>query len=131
MKATASDRNALALDDDLRDLLVATINPDNTVTLSDPNTGAVPLNMSYADVRVVGVDGTSIIIDGGDNPVVYTLTAPDKLEAYLVGREWVVTDEDIVDAFQNDRTDSPLGLIIVKLVASDMTDFRGLPNAQI
>lgn len=129
MKTTESSGKAIDLDDDMRDLLVATINPDNTITLSDPDTGAIPLNMSYADVRVVNDDGRSIVVDGGDNPVVYTLTAPDKLEAFLAGREWVVTDEHIVDAFQNNRTDSPLGLIIMKMAPVDMTNFIGVPHA--
>lgn len=96
----------------LRDLLVATINPDNTVTFTDPDTGEVPLNMSYGDVQIVGQDGTSLVVNGGMHPVVYTMTAPGQLEAFLVGREWKLTDQDFIDSFNDKAHDHPIGIRI-------------------
>lgn len=107
---TFKENHDSALDDELRDLLIVTINADNSITLSDPDSGIIPINMSYGDVQVVGPDGSSIIIDGGIHPAIYTLTEPGKLEVYLVGREWVVTDNHVLDAFQNKRTNFPLGM---------------------
>jgi hypothetical protein len=128
MKAVDESYNKLNLDEDLRDLLVATINPDNTVTLSDPNAGAIPVDMSYCDVKIIGLDGTEIIVDGGNHPVVYTMTAVGILMAFMVGFEWRVTDQDIVDAFQNKCTTAPLGLTLGEM---NSVDLPGAPNAQV
>lgn len=98
--------------DVLRDLLIAKINDDGTVTYLDPDTTVVPVNMSYGDVKIIGKDGVGIIVDGGQHPVVYTMVAPGELSAFLVGREWAITAQDVIDAFNERVTDQPIGIRI-------------------
>jgi hypothetical protein len=105
--------NDMIQDDDvLRDMLVATINPDNTISFTDPDFGAVPVNMSYGDMKIVGQDGTELVFDGGNHPVVYTMTAPGVVEAFLVGREWKLLDQDFIDSFNDKAIDHPIGIRI-------------------